>query len=60
MMQKARPNSKFQKVKSRTDTGIKKTILHSDDGIKVTKLKGENFGRITHNVLSKYIYEGCP
>jgi hypothetical protein len=47
-------------VKSRTDTGKKppKTLMETDELIRVTKLRGENFGRIAHNVLSKYIIQG--
>ena len=61
MMQKTRPKSKYTNVKSKTDTGIKppKTVMETDN-LRVTKLKGENFGRIAHNVLSKYITEGEP
>lgn len=32
--------------------------METDNTIRVTKLKGENFGRIAHNVLSRYIVEG--
>ena len=60
-MQKSRPNSKYSTVKSKTDTGIKapKTVMETEN-LRVTKLKGENFGRIAHNVLAKYITEGEP
>lgn len=53
-------NNKFAHVKSKTDTGFKekKTVMETDNTIRVTKLKGENFGRIAHNVLSRYIIEG--
>ena len=60
MMARARPNSKFEHVKAKTDHGKKppKTVMETDDRIRVTKLRGENFGRIAHNVLSRYIVEG--
>lgn len=62
MMQKIRLNSKYTSVKSKTDTGIKplKTVMETDNNLRVTKLKGENFGRIAHNVLSKYITNSEP
>lgn len=52
--------SKFAGIKSRTDSGLKeaKSVMRTDDTIRVTRLKGEYFGRIAHNVLSRYIEEG--
>ena len=60
MSKKMLSASIYAQVKSKTDSGLKapQTVMETET-ICVTKLKGENFGRIAHNVLARYINEGA-
>jgi rhodanese-related sulfurtransferase len=59
MSKKLLQSSHYAQIKARTDSGLKppKTVMETES-ICVTRLKGENFGRIAHNVLARYISEG--